>query len=296
MNVAGFLVEEFLEAVSAQLDRTQDALAAKAKVRPMTFALRDFAIDLQVFVSMDADGNIRLRSAAPGETGSSTLKLEFTTITRPMIEENTVSLAMAQAPTLTEVGLKPEETRQLERFGVRTVAQLQALRASGAGIDGIARLTEGLVPADRLREALRRGRPQLFQVVAVPQTAPSPPAPSSPVVSAQPTPTPAPTPEPVLEPAPSAPILQVPPGATRLHLLGRNLLGDGTAPQIKLGGEPLETAAAEDDRLVVKLPPQVRSGALEIELGDDEPVRYDLHVEGDGNGRPGDPWAPEFPR
>jgi hypothetical protein len=46
----------------------------------------------------------------------------------------------------------------------------------------------------------------------------------------------------------------------------------------------------------VKLPPQVRSGALEIDLGDDETVRYDLHVEGDGNGRADDPWAPELPR
>lgn len=290
MTGGGFLVEEFLEAVSAQLDRTQDALAAKAKVRPMTFALRDFAIDLQVFVSMDGDGNIRLRSAAPGETGSSTLKLDFTTITRPMIEENTVSLAMAQAPTLTEVGLRPEETRQLERIGVRTVAQLQALRASGAGVDGIARLTEGLVPADRLREALRRGRPQLFHVAAAPQTAPSPAPEQAPV------PEPAPEPTPPPEPAPAAPVLRIGPDATRLQLVGRNLLGDGTTPQVRLGGQPLETADADDDRLVVKLPPQVRSGALEIDLGDDETVRYDLHVEQEGNGRPDDPWAPEVTR
>lgn len=283
-----FLVEEFLEAVSAQLDRTQDALAAKAKVRPMTFALRDFAVDLQVFVSMGADGNIRLRSAAPGETGASTLKLEFITITRPMIEENTVSLAMAQSPTLTEVGMKPEETRQLERFGVRNVAQLQALRASGGGVDGIARMTDGIVPADRLREALRRGRPQLLQVVAAPPSAPPPPVPAA----VEPTPQPA-APSPTAEPAPNVPVLRVAPDATRLHFLGRNLLGDGTTPQISLGGQLLETATADDDRLVVKLPPQLRSGALEVDLGEDEVLRYDLHVEGDGNGRRDDPWAPE---
>ncbi len=286
----GFLVEEFLEAVSAQLDRAQDALAAKAKVRPMTFAIRDFAIDLQVFVSMDSDRGIRLRSAAPGETGASTLKLDFTTITRPMIEENTVSLAMAQAPTLTEVGLKPDEQRQLERIGVRTVAQLQALRASGAGVDGIARLTEGLVPADRLREALRLGRPRLFHV------APAPPAPTS-------EPAPAATAEPVLppvgtpaEPARQPQIVHVPPGTQRLQFLGHNLFGEGGAPVVRLGGRPLETAEAENDRLVVKLPPDLRSGALEIDLGDDEIVRYDVHVAVDDNGHPDDSWAPEESR
>jgi hypothetical protein len=282
----GFLVEDFLEAVSAQLDRTQDALAAKAKVRPMTFALRDFAIDLQVFVSLDADGNVRLRSAAPGETGSSTLKLDFTTITRPMIEENTVSLAMAQSPTLGEVGLKPNETRQLERIGVRTVAQLQALRASGSGIEGISRLTEGAVPADRLREALRRGRPQIFHVASAPQSdAPAPAA--EPAVA---------VPIPEAEVPPEAPILRVAPDTPRLHLLGRNLLGgDGGTPTVRLDGRPLEAVETEDDRLVVKLPPQLRSGALEIDLGLEEPARYRLHVD-THNGHRTDPWAPEVER
>jgi hypothetical protein len=282
----GFLVEDFLEAVSAQLDRTQDALAAKAKVRPMTFALRDFAIDLEVFVSLDADGNVRLRSAAPGETGSSTLKLDFTTITRPMIEENTVSLAMAQSPTLDEVGLKPNETRQLERLGVRTVAQLQALRASGSGIEGISRLTEGAVPADRLREALRRGRPQIFHVAPAPRSdAPAPAA--EPDVA---------VPIPEAEVPPEAPILRVAPDTPRLHLLGRNLLGgDGGTPTVRLDGRPLEAVETEDDRLVVKLPPQLRSGALEIDLGLEEPARYRLHVD-TGNGHRTDPWAPEVER
>lgn len=286
---AGFLVEDFLQAVSAQLDRTQDALAAKAKVRPMTFALRDFAIDLQVFVSMDGDGNIRLRSAAPGETGSSMLKLGFTTITRPMIEENTVSLAMTQAPTLAEVGLKPAESRELEKIGVRTIAQLQALRASGAGIDGIARLTEGLVPADRLREALRRGRPQLFHVVAAPDAPPRDAQPHDDETPPPPSPAAGPAPQP---PGSVPPVVHVTPDATRLHLLGHNLLGEG-GPTVRLAGQPLETAEADGDRLVLKLPPELRSGALEIDLGDGETARYDLHVEHEGNGRGGDRWAPE---
>jgi len=266
----GFLVEDFLDAVSAQLDRTQDALAAKAKVRPLMFALRTFAVDLQVFVTMDADGNVRLRSAAPGESGASTLKVDFTTITRPMVEENTVSLAMAQAPSLRDAGLDSQQQRALERVGVHNVAQLQALRASGAGVDGIARLTEGLVPADRLRAALRAGRPEIFHV------APVPPAPPLPAPAAA---------------APEAPLL-VPPGTQRLQLVGRNLLAAGTAPTVTLAGQPLETSAADDDGLIVHLPPGRRAGALEIDLGDGDPVVYHLGID-DGNGRVAESWTPE---
>jgi hypothetical protein len=273
----GFLVDEFLDAVTSQLDRTQDALAAKGRVRPLVFALRNFRIQLQVFVSMGDDRNLRLRSAAPGETGSSTLELEFTTITRAMIEENTISLAMAQAPSLQEVGLKREDAQQLERLGVRTVAQLQELRASGAGLDGITRLTSGAVPADRLRAALHAGRPQVLNVAPEPQ----PPAPEHPAG----------------EPAAPAepPVLRIPAGTRRLQLAGRNLLGTGEAPLVRLGGTPLVPAASEDDRLVVELPHGHVGGALEVELGDGQRLHYDVRVEhpGNGSGNGGDPWSPE---
>jgi hypothetical protein len=211
------------------------------------------------------------------------LKLDFTTITRPMVKENTVSLAMTQSPTLKEVGLRPEEERQLERIGIRTVAQLQTLRTSGAGVDGIARLTDGLVPADRLRSALRLGRPMVSHVAPVP-LAPAPaPVPATVV---EPQPEPAPVVQPVVEPAQPAPVLHIPPGTERLQMMGRNLLGGVAPPSVRLGGRPLETTALEDDRFEVALPPGIRSGALEVDLGDDETVRYDVVVESDGNG-----WA-----
>jgi len=277
----GFLVEDFLDAVTAQLDRTQDALAAKARVRPLMFALRTFSIDLQVFVSMDASGNVRLRSSAPGEIGASTLKIDFTTITRPMVEENTVSLAMAQAPTLGEAGLKPEEELALRRVGVQNVAQLQALRASGAGVDGISRMTSGLVPADRLRAALRLGRPMVANVVPLPAAGPAPaPAPAAPETPASP-------PE----------IVHIPRGTRLLRFNGSNMLAGPATPVVRLDGRPLEHAQAGDDGLEVHLPDDVRGGALEVDFGeDDEPVRYELRVEHEGNGHVADAWAPEAAR
>jgi hypothetical protein len=277
----GFLVEDFLDAVTAQLDRTQDALAAKARVRPLMFALRTFSIDLQVFVSMDASGNVRLRSSAPGEVGASTLKVDFTTITRPMVEENTVSLAMAQAPTLGEAGLKPAEEQALRRVGVQNVAQLQALRASGAGVDGISRMTSGLVPADRLRAALRLGRPMVANVVPLPAAGPAPaPGPAAPE-------TPAIPPE----------IVRIPHDTRLLRFNGSNLLAGPATPVVRLDGRPLKHARAGDDGLEVHLPDGVRGGALELDFGeDDEPVRYELRVEHEGNGHVADPWAPEAAR
>src|SRR6187200_809775 len=89
----GFLVEDFVQSLTAQLDRAQDALALKARTgRPLTFALKDLSIDLRVFWDTGRDGSLTLRHAGPNEEGASTVHLAFTTITRSMVEENTYSI------------------------------------------------------------------------------------------------------------------------------------------------------------------------------------------------------------
>lgn len=160
---AGYPIEEFLEAITAQLDQTQDALRLKAVNRPLTFALKDFNVDLKVFVEMDREGRVTFRPAGPNESGASTVSIGFTTITRPMIEENTISMEMAQAPTLSELGLGQDEERRLARIGVRNGAQLRNLQRS-AGTDTLSRHTG--VNLERIRGALNLARPRLEDVRA----------------------------------------------------------------------------------------------------------------------------------
>lgn len=167
---SGYPIEDFLEAITAQLDQTQDALRLKAVNRPLTFALKDFNIDLKVFVEMDAQGRVTFRPAGPNESGASTVSIAFTTITRPMIEENTISMAMTQAPGLDELGLAREEQARLAKIGVRNAAQLRNLQRS-AGEDTLSRQTG--VDLGKIRDALHMARPRLDDVVADAPDAPS---------------------------------------------------------------------------------------------------------------------------
>jgi hypothetical protein len=209
---------------------------------------------------------VRFRSPGANEPGASTVSIGFTTITRPMIEENTVAMAAARAPTLAQSGLSDVERRRLERIGVRTTAELARLRQS-AGTEGLSRLAD--IPVDRLRNALTLGRPQVRDVRPVP-TAP-PPRPPAAVGPA---------------PGPAAPrAVPLPPGARRVELTGRNLLGPAGTPIVRLGGLPLAVSEADDGRLVVDLPDDATAGTLEIDHGDGErPQVYELMRT--------DPWAP----
>src|SRR5262249_41008264 len=89
----GLPIEQFIQALTSQLDRAQAALALKASAGlPLTFAVKDLTLDLRTHVEM-VGSVVCIRPAGPGEGDASTLRLQLTTITRPMIEENSVSLA-----------------------------------------------------------------------------------------------------------------------------------------------------------------------------------------------------------
>ena len=159
MSVDGsFRIEDFLEAITSQLDRTQDSLRLKAVNRPLTYAIRDFSLDLKVFVELDPEGQVRFRSSGPTDTGASTVSIGFTTITRPMIEENTIGLEEVQSPALDELGLDAEEQRSLAKIGVRNAAQLKRLHSS-SGEGALVKFSN--VPVNRLRAALQASRPQV---------------------------------------------------------------------------------------------------------------------------------------
>ena len=305
-----FLVEDFINAITTQLDRVQDALRLKAVNRPLTYALKDLSLDLQVFVELDGQGAVRFRTSGPNETGSSTVKLSFTTITKPMIEENTISLAVTRSPSLSEIGLDDEERKRLERIGVNNAAQLERLGQS-TGARAVSRLSG--IPAERLRQAVIQSRPRLTGVEPAPAPAPAkppvvtapPPAQPAPPIVVKPKPRPDPLPPPrpappvvrptrppVVQAQPAAPIsknvIQVEPNTRRLQLFGANLIGETGAPQVFFNNQELGLSEAEEDRLVVELPENLASGALEIALPDGQQLTYELSV---ANGT--DPWEPE---
>jgi len=265
-----FLVEDFIASITAQLDEVQDALVFKSLNRPLTYALKDLTLELKVFVEMDQQGRVRFRTSGANEAGASVVHLGFTTITKPMIEENTVSMALTRSPSLEEAGLSSDEARRLERLGVRNVAQLQRLKAS-AGTDTVSRVAE-LTP-DRIKRALAAGKPRVDVVAPAPPPKPAP-------QPQQPPPRPLPQKQ-----NPIGPIRAQP--GTKLDLKGRNLVGENGPPIVRLGNRMLSVSDADDNRVVIDLPHDAESGALAIELPDGETVTYALDVQDAA-----DEWAP----
>ncbi len=230
-------IEQFIQALTTQLDHAQSAMALKANNLnlPLTFAVKDLSLDLRTHIEF-VKSEVRIRPAGPGEQETSTIRLSLTTITKPMIEENAVAQqTAADDPSIKDVGtdLTDEEQKRLEWVGVQTVSQLRRLKHTGAerAVERVADL-----PVDRLRRALQRAsEPMVMHVL--------------PLATAT---------------AASRPFGEPP--QTLMSIRGRNLT-NGDAPKVTIGGEPVRVVSAREDEVVVApLAHQLR-GTLTIEAG-----------------------------
>jgi hypothetical protein len=147
-------IEDFVQALQAQLDRAQRAMHTKAKNLnlPLTFALKDISIDLRTHVEV-IKNQVRVRPAGPSDGDASILHLSLTTVTRPMIEENAFAMD-ASEERIDEVKDIPEEDRRkLEWAGLQTVRQLKQMHEQ-EGAASIGRMAD--LPIDKLRKALQK--------------------------------------------------------------------------------------------------------------------------------------------
>jgi hypothetical protein len=293
----GYTVEDFLEAITSQLDRTQDALRLKSVTRPLTYAIRDFSMELKVFVRLTPDGTVIFQPAASDDAGASVVHIGFTTVNRTMIEENTVSLSAVKSPTLDELGLDQEEQRKLARLGVRNAEQLDELKRSTS--ESTVSRYSGL-PVSRLRQALAQGQPVVQAVRPLPAE-PATPSPVPPMAGPLRPSEPVPRPRlPGLERAPAAGDgvtqhdtdagavqVTVPPGTRRLVVGGRRI--DETARGARLGGRSLPMRPV-DDGVELELGPDPSDGPLEIDLGRHGTVAMALTFEPGLAPQPIDPW------
>jgi hypothetical protein len=236
-------LEHFIQALTSQLDRAQETMALKARAGlPLTFAVKDVSLDLRTHVDMH-DSVVRIRPAGAGDGDASTLRLTLTTITRPMIEENTRAIdEPADEPSLKEVlggDITDDDARRLEWAGIRTVRQLREVGGRG-GVGAIERVA--MLPVERLRQALNRASaPRLGRVV--PDRMPT-----------------------VADPEPP-----------RLRIGGSNLVGD-RLPQVRIGGRPVPVLDATSDQLVVQPASDQLTGLLEVEIEPGQVVTQQLDL------------------
>lgn len=244
-------LEDFIQAVQAQLDTAQTRMTLKAQNDrlPLTFAIRDISMDLKAHVEL-TQGEVRIRPAGPADTDPTVLRMVFTAITRPMIEENAVQLAIDDAADVPLSSLGDEfdedERRRLEGIGVRTVAKLNEIRNRGLG-GSVGRITR--LPRDKLENVLSRATRPIVDDI-----------------------------ESAGDASGSDELRQ------RLRIKGKNLMRDGVPPQVSIGGRSVSVVRASDTEIV--LAPELDQMAGQMSLSHDPRSATDLWFDQSPPARP----------
>ena len=144
---------EMVDAIAAEIDKTEDTLALKSYARGMSFSITQLSLGLQIFVRRDDNGQVKFRTADPNATGASTIKLDFAQLLKSQLGDDRRKLEQnIDRRPLDAIGLMSEEVRTLNAISIYSIDDLHRYTQTAAMISEISRKTN--INDTRLRQVL----------------------------------------------------------------------------------------------------------------------------------------------
>jgi hypothetical protein len=119
-------LEDFVDSLVVELDKTRETLAIKAINKPLTYTVKDLAIDLNIFPTFDGD-QIRFTTAQPGQEGASKVNIQLGSITDQQVRATTKMSGLKNDTKIEEIGVDPKTRNKLRKMGVNSVDDLQQI-------------------------------------------------------------------------------------------------------------------------------------------------------------------------
>ncbi|SEW45192.1 hypothetical protein SAMN05428988_5968 [Chitinophaga sp. YR573] len=119
-------LEDFVDSLVVELDKTRETLAIKAINKPLTYTVKDLAIDLNIFPTFDGD-QIRFTTAQPGQEGASKVNIQLGSITDQQVRATTKMSGLRNDTKIEEIGVDPKTRNKLRKMGVNSVDDLQQI-------------------------------------------------------------------------------------------------------------------------------------------------------------------------
>jgi hypothetical protein len=119
-------LEDFVDSLVVELDKTRETLAIKAINKPLTYTVKDLAIDLNIFPTFDGD-QIRFTTAQPGQEGASKVNIQLGSITDQQVRATTKMSGLKNDTKIEEIGVDQKTRNKLRKMGVNSVDDLQQI-------------------------------------------------------------------------------------------------------------------------------------------------------------------------
>lgn len=130
-------LESFLDSLIIELDRARETLAVKAYNKPLSYAVKDVALDLQLFPSFDGR-QVKFLTAQPGETGASKVSIQLGSITDQQVRATSKRPITKEDVSLETIEELDEDTRQtLRKIGVTSGNDLENMEEKNIDLEKV---------------------------------------------------------------------------------------------------------------------------------------------------------------
>jgi hypothetical protein len=125
---ASWRLEDFVDSLVVELDKTRETLAVKAINKPLSYSVKEVSLDVNAFPTYDGDA-VRFTTAQPGEDGASKLTIQLGSITDQQVRATTKLRQGKPEESLGEIDMDEKTRAKLRRIGVSSVDDLKDLEA-----------------------------------------------------------------------------------------------------------------------------------------------------------------------
>lgn len=119
-------LEDFVDSLVVDLDKTRETLAIKAINKPLTYTVKEVALDLNIFPSYDGD-QVTFLTAQPGQQGASKVTIQLNSITDQQVRATTKIPGSRGDVNLVDTDVDKATTRKLRKLGVNSVDDLKQI-------------------------------------------------------------------------------------------------------------------------------------------------------------------------
>ena len=157
----------FVDALVVELDKARETLSIKAINNPLSYAVKDMALDLQIFPTYDGD-EVRFTTAKPGDSGSSKISLQLASISDRQVRESSKRPASKGDIKIDEIEIDGDIKNELRKIGVTSVSDLNKIEQKNVDLESVVKKkTNYSELADIIRGSRRSKQPPKLRGISL---------------------------------------------------------------------------------------------------------------------------------
>ncbi len=168
MENTAWNLEDFVDSLVVELDKTRETLAIKAINKPLTYTVKDLAMDLNIFPTYDGD-QIRFVTAQPGQQGASKVTIQLGSITDQQVRATSKALPQKNDVTINDIDVDKKTKKQLRKMGVTSVDDLKQIENKNVNIEKTSDNSDidYTKLANQIQKARRNAKPPMVNSVSL---------------------------------------------------------------------------------------------------------------------------------